>query len=250
MRGNFVHVHLVALGPEADAGQFRLKFLKHARYHHRFDGADVVNQAFRVVAFGAGAGKIRLFQPEPRNPVVGGKPVFAVNVPEQPHAGKRIGLINLVANFGQVRAARDEFGPGVECAGPRRGILKRTGIGGNGGEQTIGNRFGDRPARDLEQTKNQFAGGRFARGNPVDVAVARVAFVMVNVDENFPVHDAPADFAQPFETCAIGGDDTVEFHPGLRLLKQSVRVEKFVFLRHGILVPADDLFALVLQAPA
>jgi hypothetical protein len=70
---------------------------------------------------------------------------------------------------------------------------------------------------------------------------------MVNVDENFPVRDALADLSKALEARAIGGDDTVEFHPGLWLLKQSVRVEKFVFLRKEIFVPADDFFAFVLE---
>ena len=161
--------------------------LKDARNDDRLDGADMVNESFGVRAFRAGAGEISLLQPEPRNAVIGGETEFAVNVLEQPHAGERIGLVNLVANFREVRAARDQFRPGVKRAGPRRGVLKRAGVRRNGGEQTVGDRLGDRPARDLEQAVNQFAGGRLARGNPVHVAVARVAFVMVNVDENFPV---------------------------------------------------------------
>src|ERR1017187_328992 len=70
---------------------------------------------------------------------------------------------------------------------------------------------------------------------------------MVNVDENFPVRDALADLSQALKARAIGGDDTVEFPAGFRLLKQSGGVEKFVFLRKEILVPADDFFAFVLE---
>jgi hypothetical protein len=70
---------------------------------------------------------------------------------------------------------------------------------------------------------------------------------MVNVDESFPVRGMPAGLAEALEARAIGGDDTVEFHPGLRPLKLSVRIEKFVFLRECILVPTDGLFALVLE---
>ena len=125
--------------------------------------------------------------------------------------------------------------------------MKRTGVRRDRSEQAVGDRLGDRPARDFQQSKNQFAGGRFARGHPVHVAVARVAFVMVNVDENFPVRDMPANPAKALEARAIGGDDTVEFPPGLWLLKQSVGVEEFVFLRKEILVPTDDFFALVLE---
>jgi hypothetical protein len=71
----------------------------------------------------------------------------------------------------------------VERARAGAGILKGAGIGADGGEQKIRDRLGDRPARGLEQPMNQLAGGRFARRNPVDVAIPRVALVMVDVDE-------------------------------------------------------------------
>ena len=231
---DFAHVHLPAFGAQADARQFRFQLLKHARDHHRLNGADVVNQTFRVVALRAGAGEIFFLQPEPGDAVVVRQPEFAVNMLQQPRARQRIRLVNFVANFREVRAARDEFRAGVERAGPRRRILERAGVGGNGGEQQVGNRLGDRPARHFDQPVNQFAGGRFARRNPVHVGVARVAFVMVNVDENFPVADALAGFAQPLKTRAVGGDDAVEFFAGLRFFKQPVGVEKFVFLRNGV----------------
>ena len=186
--------------------------LKDARDDDRLNGADVVNESFGVRAFRAGAGEISLLEPEPRDAVIGGEAKIAVNVFEQPRAGERIGLVNLVANFREVRAARDEFRPGVKGAGPRRGVLERAGVRRDGGEQAVGNLPGDRPARDFEQSKNQFAGGRLARGDPVHVAIARIAFVMVNVDENFPACDILADLAKTLEARAIGGDDTVEFH--------------------------------------
>ena len=115
----------------------------------------------------------------------------------------------------------------MKRAGSCGGILKRAGVGGNGGEQQIGNRLGDRPACDFEQTVNQFAATRFAPGNPVDVGVARIAFVMVNVDEHLPVADALAGFAEPFVARAIGRDNAVEIHPAFRFLKNAVRVEEF-----------------------
>jgi hypothetical protein len=246
LRGDFVHVHLVAFGAQADARQFGFDFLKDAGDDDRLDGADVVNESFRVVAFRAGAGEIgRLSQ----NQAIWrscGQAEPAVNMFEQPRARERIRLINLVANFGEVRAARDEFRAGVKRAGPRRGILKRAGVGGNGGEQAVGNRLGDRPARDFEHAVNQFAAGRLARGNPVDVGVARVAFVMVNVDENFPVADALATLPSRSKARAIGGDDAVEFCR-VSVFETGRRVEEFVFLRDGIFVPANNFFAFVLQ---
>ena len=109
LRGDFVHVHLVVFGAQADARQFRFDFLKDAGDDDRLDGADMVNQSFGVVAFGAGAGEVGLLQPELGDLVVVRQAEVAVNVLQQPGAGERIGLINLVADFGEVRAARDEF---------------------------------------------------------------------------------------------------------------------------------------------
>src|SRR5665213_3090809 len=247
LRRDFVHVHIGIFRAQADAREFRFNLLKHAGDHDRLDGADVVNQAFGVVAVRAGAGEILFLQPEPRDAVVVRQPEFAVDVLEQFRARDRIRLINLVANFGEVRAARDEFRSGVKRAGPRGRVLKRAGVGGNGGEQQIVDRLGDRPARDLEQAVNQFAGGRLARRNPVHIGIARVAFVMVNVDENFPVADAFANLAEPLEAGAVGGDDAVEFFAALRFFNQPVAGEKFIFQRDGVLVPDGDVFAFVLQ---
>jgi hypothetical protein len=70
---------------------------------------------------------------------------------------------------------------------------------------------------------------------------------MVNVDENFPMADAPADLAQTLETRAVGGDDAVEFHAAFRLLEQSILTEEFVFLREWIFIPAKNLFAFALE---
>jgi len=70
---------------------------------------------------------------------------------------------------------------------------------------------------------------------------------MVNVDENFPVADALASFAEALKTRAIGRDDTVKFLSASGFLEQAVGVEKFQFLRNGVLIPANDLFAFVLE---
>jgi hypothetical protein len=71
--------------------------------------------------------------------------------------------------------------------------------------------------------------------------------VVVNVDENFPLRNASAGLAQPLEAGAVYGNDTIEFETTPRLLEQSVGVQKFVFLRDRVLVPANDFFAFVLQ---
>src|ERR1044071_4163631 len=62
--GDFIYVHFLALGTQADASQFGLQFLKHTRDNHRLDGADMIDEALGVAAIGAGTGEIGFLEPE------------------------------------------------------------------------------------------------------------------------------------------------------------------------------------------
>src|SRR5262245_6475784 len=245
--GHRADVHMVALGSETHASQFRFNLFKGAGHDDRFNRADVIDEALDVRGIGAGAGEVGLPQPEVGHLVVVGEVEMIVYMLEEADARERVGLINLVANPGEVRAALHEFGGDVVGRRPGVGILKRAGVGGNGREQAIGDRRGDGPAGNLEQAENQLASGRFPGRDPVDVAIARVAGVVVNVDQQFPVLNAFAHFAQPLETRAVCGNHAVEPQSRGRGLKQLVRVEKGEFLRHVVFVPTDDLLALFPQ---
>src|SRR5439155_19066338 len=109
LRRDVVHIHLLALGAKADAGQVGFDLFEHARYHHGLDGADVIDEAFGIIRAGAGAGEISFFQPEIGDAVVVGEAEMVEDVPQQAHARKRIGLINLIADPGQIGAAIHEF---------------------------------------------------------------------------------------------------------------------------------------------
>src|ERR1700676_4538362 len=109
----------------------------------------------------------------------------------------------------------------MEGAGTRGGILKRAGIGGNGRKQQVGNRLGDWPAGDLQQTINQFATRCIARGDPIYIRISWIADVMINVDQDFSIPDAIANLAQALKTGAIGGDNTIKLFARLRLLQTS-----------------------------
>src|SRR5690348_3712775 len=135
-------------------------------------------------------------------------------------------------------------------AGPRGRILERTRVGGDGGEQAIGDSLGDRPAGDFEQAKNQFAAGRLPGRDPIEIGVTGVAFVVVDVDETVPPGNTGPHLAQSLETGGVGRNDAVELQPRLGLLNDMIRVEEFIFLRDGVLVPAHHLLALVLERQA
>ena len=53
LRGDFVHVDLVALRAQADADQIGFDFLKDTGDDDRLDVADVVNESLGVLAFDA-----------------------------------------------------------------------------------------------------------------------------------------------------------------------------------------------------
>src|SRR5260370_37114577 len=103
-----------------------------------------------------------------------------INVLAQWAARERVRLINLVADFGEGRATHDEFTGDVEGGRAGGRVLERTGVSGNGGEQTIGDGRGDRPVGRLQETENQFARGRLFGRHPVEVGVARVAGVVID----------------------------------------------------------------------
>ena len=75
------------------------------------------------------------------------------------------------------------------------------------------------------------------------MAIARVARVMIDVDELFAIRDARAHGAKTLEAGAIGGDDAVKFLTAFGFLVKAVGVEKGKFLGHAVLVPHGDFFA-------
>src|SRR5712692_6692299 len=245
--GDEVHVHALALGTETDPDQSGIDLLEQAGDDHRLDGADVIDQAFRVVRPRAGAGVIRRFEPEVGGAVLVRQMKVVINVLEQAHARERVGLINLVADFGEVRATLDEFAGDVEGGRAGSRVLERAGVGGNGGEQTIGDGRGDGPVGGLQETENQFASGRLFGRHPVEVGVARVAGVVIDVDKQLSVLNVFPRLAEPLEAGAIRGNHTVKFASGPGRLINLVRVQKGQLGRQRVLVPANDLLFLVLQ---
>src|SRR5579884_2802486 len=246
-RRNLVHVHLLAFGTQANARQFGRDFLEKTRDDHRFNRADMVNQPFRVIGLCTGPGIILLLQPEISDLVIMRQAEIVIDMLEQFRARERIRLIDFVADFGKVRATFDKIAGNIVSAGAGAGILERAGVGGNGGEQAIGNRRSNRPVHSLHEAENDFTGGCFLGGYPVDVAVARVAGVMVNIDEQFALADVPPSLAQAFETGRIGRNNAIEFLARFWPLHKFIGIEKCQLIGHRVLIPAGDFFALIAQ---
>jgi len=72
---------------------------------------------------------------------------------------------------------------------------------------------------------------------------------MVNVDEAFAA-GGRADAAQALEGGAIGANEQIEVSRAGGFLQEVIGVQKGVLLRHGVLVPAEDVLAQFAQGQA
>src|SRR5690349_4185219 len=172
---------------------------------------------------------------------------MAIDMFQQTGARERVGLIDFIANFREVCAAPDQFSGDVISAGTRARILEGARVSGDSSEKTISDRLGDRPFGNREEAEKQFARRGLACRDPIEVGVAGVALVVIDVNEELAVSDTRRNRTEALETGGIRGNHAIEFRAALRPLKEAVRVQKLVFLGNRIFVPANDLFALVLQ---
>lgn len=84
-----------------------------------------------------------------------------VNVAQEADAGEGIGLINLVADLGEVGAAFHQLGGGVIGRGAGAGVLEGAGVGRDRGKEAVGDRRRDGPAGGLGELEDEFAAGGF-----------------------------------------------------------------------------------------
>ncbi len=84
LRGDLVHINVLALGAEADAGQVRFHFLENAGYHHRRNRTNMVDEPFGITAVSAGALEVSFLEPEISDLVLMGEPEMTVHMAQQP----------------------------------------------------------------------------------------------------------------------------------------------------------------------
>ena len=70
---------------------------------------------------------------------------------------------------------------------------------------------------------------------------------IIHIQDEPTVANGKPDFAEALEAGAVSSDDTIEFGAGAGFLKQVMGIQKLVFLRDTIFIPANDFFALVFQ---
>ena len=122
--GNCVDVHLLALGPETDARKLGLDFFEYAGAHHRRNGADMIDKAFRVARLGSRPREVGLLEPEIGNLILVGQAEVALDMAQQTRAGEGIRLVNFITDLCQVSPAPHQFACHMIGARTRGGVLE------------------------------------------------------------------------------------------------------------------------------
>ena len=73
---------------------------------------------------------------------------------QEAHTGERVGLVNFVADPGQIGPAIDEFPGNIVGVRASARILKRSRVSGDGGKKAIGDGRGDGPVGRPQQAEN------------------------------------------------------------------------------------------------
>jgi hypothetical protein len=152
-RQDLVHPNLPLLRTQADAGQVRFDLLEDTGHNHRFDGPDMIDEPFAVVGLRPGADVIGLAQPDIGGAIPVRQPETVIHVPEQPNPRQRERLVDNLANPRHVRPELHQLPRRRVGLRKRARILKRSRVGRDRREQTVGNGGCHRPARKLQQPK-------------------------------------------------------------------------------------------------
>src|SRR5258707_1617379 len=113
LSGDVVYIHFRAFRAKTDSGQFRFDFFEDTGHHDGRNRTNMVDETFGITALGAGARQVGFLEPKISDLVLMSEMKMAVEMPEQARAGERIGLIDFIADFGEVGAAADEFAGNV-----------------------------------------------------------------------------------------------------------------------------------------
>jgi hypothetical protein len=169
---NCADIRTLVLGAHADADFAVIQFFEKDRDDDSLDGAQVIDQAF--VVFGDNAESVcrRDRKAEACDFAAGVETHTIEQNAQQLDAAARIALVKLLAQAADVDPATQDISRDLKGARGRLRILKRTGVGRDGGEKIFCNRFVERQFLALQELKKNLPGGRGSRVDVVQVAIA------------------------------------------------------------------------------
>lgn len=155
-------------------------------------------------------------------------------------------LVNRLVNRADVDATANKVGH--DFVGAQRGgwVAERVGVGGDGGVDGVARNFVDRPVEGGEPFVDDLSSGGAGGVDQIHVAVAGVAFVVIDDDEFFRVRNRVEAFgAEALVVGGVEGEHDVEIFQGLlgRKREPVAGGEKGEAFLHSVLVPHPHVFA-------
>ena len=108
---------------------------------------------------------------------------------------------------------------------------------------------GNGPTGFLQQTINKLSSRWGAFGNPIDIAIASIALMMVDVDERTVFANRRHRIPNTITGGSIDCNDTIELFSGNGMLHQFTRIQKGQFRGNIVIIPADHTLAFVFSGP-
>jgi hypothetical protein len=172
------YVHL-PLGPEIHLHASRLHL---SQQEGNLDARDRPRVGDKILSFQKRPGNAPGRQGEPGNATVSTHLHLLEKSTQEPEASRGPGFIEMSSHLGRVGPAGNQIRGDPE--GFRRGVrvAEGSGVGVNGGEEVGGDLSRERKPQRQDEMIHHLPGGRGDRINPVDVAVALIIRVVVNVD--------------------------------------------------------------------
>src|SRR6266403_2206238 len=233
----------------ADAHLAVRQFFEENGNDHAPDCPEMIDQSF--VVFGKNAQICGSFQAE-------GKTCYSIvlhetrglqKLSQQLEPASRIALVQLLTDFPHVEASSShEFRGDLKRARAGFWILKRTCVSRNRGIKIFCNLVIEGKALALYQLEDDFSRGRRTWIDNDQIAIARIAEVMVDVDPNFCRRNSRERVAQPILNCGIKRDGDIEIlSRRWRLGHQFGARQERIFFEHSVFIPDANLLVEFLK---
>src|ERR1700722_15541146 len=182
---NLVHVHTVIFRSHAEANSTLRQLLKKYRDHDRVDGANIIDQAVDIIGVNSQWLLDFVRQRHAGVPVVCFYTGLRRKSPKEVDYPPRVAFLPLVAKGCGVDPDLQELRRNFEGASGDVSVPERTGIRGDSGVKSAGRRQGERQILCPEKFVHDLTGGWRPGVDINQIAISRIAGVMVDVDPLF-----------------------------------------------------------------
>src|SRR6266516_4869717 len=168
---------------------------------------------------------------------------------QQFQAAAGIVLVQLLTYFSNVQIAiAHEFRGDLKRAPAGLWILKRPCVSGDRGMKIFCNVMIQRKALALDEVENDFSSGRGAWIEDHQIAIARIAEMMIDVDPDFCRPNRSNRSSQPVLNFCVERNGDIEVFCRRGRFREQIRVRQVgILFEHAVFVPHANLLAYLLK---